>query len=498
LDTGLDWDNCFFSEADGSPPPVNLTIDDRNVDTRRRKVIAYNFLYSCVEYPSSPLCESPLDASAYDNQGHGTHAAAGAAGDRGAPLAHDYGDSLAPGAKLVIQDGGYIGGDNCAQRPGFGCPLRDLRPVLRQAYEQGARIHSNSWGDRQGVGASQNPPTGNYSTGARDIDAFVWEKPDMIVVFNTGNAGDLGSMSQSSPGNAKNSIQVGGAVFATTGLNTVVSYSGTGPTRDLRVKPDLVGPTDVFGADSDLSVGTANCNGSFQGGTSFASPPVAAAAAIVRQYYLEGWYPTGARVAGNALAPSAALVKATLIAGARLAPVWDTGKSSVRIAAVPSYEQGFGFPVLDDALYFNGDATRLFARDRPLASGLAVGESAELFLEVGSSEELRIALAWTDPPGTPQSFTSTTPQLINDLDLVVIDPSGVTRFGNERLHPGQREMRNNAEVVRVSSPTAGRWRVRVEATRIGQGPRQSYALVAVGAVVESVQQQRKRPARRSR
>lgn len=495
MDTGLDWDSCYFAEADGSPPPVNLTINDRNVDTQRRKVIAYNFLYSCVEFPSAPLCESPLDASAYDNQGHGTHAAAGAAADKGVPLAHDYGDSLARAAKLVIQDGGYIGGDNCTHRPGFGCPLRDLRPVLRQAYEQGARIHSNSWGDLQGVG-SGTPPTGNYSTGARDIDVFVWEKPDMVVVFNSGNAGSLGTMSQSSPGNAKNTIQVGGALFGSTGLNHVVSYSGTGPTRDLRVKPDLVGPIHIYGADSDLSVGTANCNGSFQGGTSFASPPVAAAAAIVRQYYLEGWYPTGARVAANAIAPSAALVKATLVAGARLAPVWDTANGTVRIAGVPSYEQGFGFPVLDDALYFNGDTKRLFVRDRPLASGLAAGESAELFFEVGSSEELRIALVWTDPPGTPQGVTSTVPQLVNDLDLVVIDPSGVTHFGNERLHPGQRETRNNAEVYRVSSPVAGRWRVRIEATRLGQGPRQSYALVAIGDVLESAAQSRRRPVRR--
>ncbi len=498
MDTGLDWDNCYFTESDGSPPPVNLTINDRAVDTRRRKVIAYDFLYSCAEQPSSPLCESPLDAAAYDNQGHGTHAAAGAAADSGVPIAHDFGDSLASGAKLVIQDGGYIGGDNCAQRPGFGCPLRDLRPVLRQAYEQGARIHSNSWGDRQGVSATSNPPTGNYSTGARDIDAFVWEKPDMVVVFNTGNAGTLGTMSQSSPGNAKNSIQVGAATFGSSGLNTVLEYSGTGPTRDGRLKPDLVGPGDVYGADTDLSVGTFNCDGSVQGGTSFASPPVAAAAAIVRQYFVEGWYPTGARVASNAIQPSAALVKATLIASARLAPVWLTGTGQTRITGLPSYEQGFGFPTLDDALYFPGDAARLFARDRTRANGLASGESAEIFLEVGASQELRIALVWTDPPGTPQSVTSTAPQLINDLDLVVTDPSGNALLGNERLHPGQRETRNNAEVVRVAAPAAGRWRVRIEATRIGQGPRQSYALVAVGDVVESVGQSRRRPVRPAR
>lgn len=498
LDTGLDWDSCWFAEPDGSAPPVNLTIDGRAVDATRRKVIAYDFLYSCVEWPAATGCEVPLDAAAWDNQGHGTHAAAGVAADKGAPLAHDYGDALAPGAKLVIQDGGYVGGDNCAQRPGFGCPLRDLRPVLRQAYEQGARVHSNSWGDRQGVAPPANPPTGNYSAGARDIDAFVVEKPDMVVVFNTGNAGELGAMSHSSPGNAKNSIQVGGSYFATPILHVVASYSGTGPTRDGRIKPDFVGPLNVYGADSDLSVGTGNCNGSFQGGTSFASPPVAAAAALVRQYFLEGWYPSGSRVAANAIAPSAALVKATMIAGARLVPNWSSPSGAVGVDGLPSHEQGFGFPVLDDALYFAGDRSRLVVRDRPAANGLRAGESAELYLEVGSSEELRIALAWSDPPGTPQSFTSTTPVLVNDLDLVVVDPSGAVRYGNERLHPGQREMRNNAEVVRVSSPTAGRWKVRIEATRLGLGPRQGWSLAVVGDARESVEQTRRRPVRPGR
>jgi len=498
LDTGLDWDGCWFAEANGNAPPVNLTIDGRAFDATRRKVIAYDFLYSCVEYPSALTCESPLDAAAWDNQGHGTHAAAGAAADKGVALVHDYGDSLASGAKLVIQDGGYIGGDNCAQRPGFGCPLRDLRPVLRQAYEQGARIHSNSWGDRQGVAPSATAPTGNYSAGARDIDAFVWEKPDMIVVFNTGNAGDLGPMSQSSPGNAKNAIQVGGAGFATPVLQAVAAYSGIGPTRDQRIKPDLVGPVNVYGADSDLSVGTANCNGSLQGGTSFSSPPVAAAAALVRQYYVDGWYPSGARVTANALAPSAALVKATLIGGARLVPYWYSGSGTVGIESLPSYEQGFGFPVLGDALYFAGDRARLFARDVPLASGLRAGDSTELFFEVGASEELRVALVWTDPPGTPAGVSSSAPQLINDLDLVVVEPSGTAHYGNEQLHPGARETRNNAEIFRTATPTAGRWKIRVEATRLGLGPRQSYALVVIGDARTSVEQIRKRPVRPGR
>src|SRR5882672_10007114 len=135
LDTGLDYDSCYFADTGGAPPPVNA------VDLSRRKVVAYDFLYAG---------DNPADPAAYDNQGHGTHAAAAVAGNKGSDL-----DSIASAAKLIVQDAGYIGGDNCTQRPGIGCPVA-MTPILEQAYQQGARIHSNSWGDRQG--AAPNAP----------------------------------------------------------------------------------------------------------------------------------------------------------------------------------------------------------------------------------------------------------------------------------------------------------------------------------------------------
>src|SRR5437016_2637647 len=215
LDTGLDINSCYFVEPDGSAPPVNTGTPSgglqwQNVNPSRRKVIAYDFLYSCDQFPGAFGCDDPSNQDAYDNQDHGTHAAAAAAGDRLPAIVHDYADSIAPGAKLVIQDAGYIGGDNCSQRPGIGCPV-NLTPILDQAYKQGARIHSNSWGDRQGVAPPANPPTANYSLAARDVDAFVYSHPDMLVVFNTGNSSSslpAPASSLSAPGCAKNTLQV--------------------------------------------------------------------------------------------------------------------------------------------------------------------------------------------------------------------------------------------------------------------------------------------------
>ncbi len=307
LDTGADYNSCYFAEGDNSAPPFNTGtplngLDWENVSPSRRKIIAYDFLYSCDQYPSAPGCDVPGAAGSLDNQGHGTHAAATAAGDRGAPIAHDYADAIAPGAKLVIQDAGYIGGDLCSQRPGIGCPVK-LTPILEQAYRQGARIHSNSWGDRQGS-ASVNPPTANYPQSARDVDAFVWSHPDMLVVFNTGNLATVMPTplsSLSAPGSAKNTLQVGGTRYAQNEDDTIAPFTLFGPTRDGRIKPDLVAPARVVAGDVDFDSNPATCDSTYQPGTSWSSPSVAGAAALVRQYYVDGFYPTGAAIAANAI-----------------------------------------------------------------------------------------------------------------------------------------------------------------------------------------------------
>lgn len=463
LDTGLDYDSCFFAEPDGAPPPVN------HVDLSRRKVVAYDFLYSG---------DNPSNPAAYDNQGHGTHAAAAVAGDQGTPVVHDFDDALASGAKLIIQDAGYTGGDNCSQRPGIGCPV-NLTPILTQAYDQGARIHSNSWGDQQNVPLPLPTPTGNYAQSARDVDAFVDTHPDMLIVFNTGNFGSSGlppPSSLSAPGCAKNTLQVGGTRGDQLNADdTIASYTLVGPTRDGRIKPDVVGPAYVEGADSDNNVNSHNCNVSGQPGTSWSSPSVASAAALVRQYYAEGWYPDGAKNVANAFTPSAALMKATVISAARRSPWRATPAGPVLSQPVPSYEQGFGFPVLEDALVFAGGARKLRIADVPNATGLAAGQTSTIQLNVRAGMPLKAVLVWTDPPGVVRPTSDSTAELVNDLDLRV---NGV--YGNDSLHPGQPDRLNNVEVVSFDSPSTALYTVEVTAHTLGRGPKQGYALVITG------------------
>ena len=454
LDTGVDYTSCYFAEPDGSPPPINT------VDLTRRKIVAYDFLY---DDPNSP--------DAYDNQGHGTHAAASAVGDSGTPIVHDTGDAIAPGAKLIVQDAGYTGGDACTGRPGIGCPV-NITPILTQAYEQGARIHSNSWGDAQGQPFA--PPTANYPQSARDVDAFVYSHPDMLIVFNTGNWGGTTGLAPpstlSAPGAAKNTLDVGGTRDASRYADDVLSrFTLFGPTRDGRIKPDVVGPAYVVAGDAQVITKGNACGTTAQLGTSWSSPTIAGAAALVRQYYTDGFYPTGVATATNRMTPSAALLKATIIAAARRVPqiVTPTGLQDTK--PVPSNEQGWGFPVLDDALYFPGDVSKLRVQDD---LSLAQGQSNTLRLNVKPGMPLKVVLVWTDPPGVP---------LVNDLDLSVIDPAGNQLATADHV--------NNVEGVSIAQPLSGNYTISVSATRISQGPRQNYALVVTGDIADAAPSQ---------
>lgn len=499
LDTGVDYDNCFFAEPDGSRPPVNLGspaggLEWQNVDRNRRKIVAYDFLWSCAQYPGATGCDDPNNPLAWDNNGHGTHNAAIAAGDSGTPILHDPFDALASAAKLVVQDGGLVNGDTCSQRPGFGCPVK-LTPILEQAYRQGARIHSNSWGDRQGASPSSTTPTANYSVSARDVDAFVASHPDMLVVFNTGNYGSTAAvpptaappMSIAAPGSAKNVLQVGGTRPNLFHADDTLSYNTLfGPTRDGRIKPDVVGPSLVTAATGDRNVTTNDCITSTEGpGTSWSAPSIAGAAALVRQYYTEGFYPSGKRDSSHELTPSAALLKATIIAAARRVPVKMTAAGDLATAPVPSYEQGFGFPVLDDALYFDGDRARLRVIDAGNDGGLSAGQSTTLRLTAVSGTPLQVVLVWTDPPGVPRSTSDSTAELVHDLDLRVTGPGGLIRLGNDTLHPGEADRLNNVEAVSIAQPVTGDYTITVNAVKVGAGLRQGFALVVTGDVADS-------------
>ncbi len=262
IDTGIDADMCFFRDTTKGLPPTNVCNGGTVVDTTQRKILAVDFL-------SSTECSGGISATEWDTQNHGTHVAGTVAGDNFAHLlTHDTADGMTPGAKLVIQDAGYLV-DNCGDLPGIGCPVVDLKPLFLQAYTQGARLHTNSWGDNEN-GAVQN----NYTAASQDVDQFIWDHKDDLIFFAAGNAGP-GTSTVGSPSTNKNGISVG-ATLSGTSANSMASFSSCGPTDDGRIKPDVTVPgSNIVSAGNDKNVGTNNCGTLTESGTSMASPGAA-------------------------------------------------------------------------------------------------------------------------------------------------------------------------------------------------------------------------------
>jgi hypothetical protein len=187
-------------------------------------------------------------------------------------------------------------------------------------------------------------------------------------------------------------------------------------------------------------------------------------------------------------------VKATLIAAARRVPFKQVAQTTfIDTVPVPSYEQGFGFPVLDDALYFPGDAAKLRVVDNNI--GLTASDTASVRVNVKSGTPLKAVLVWTDPPGVPRGTSDPTPELVNDLDLVITQPDGTRVYGNESLHSGRADRLNNVEVAPIAAPQTAVYKIDVVANAITSGTRQSYALVITGDLAADVATPRLRAVR---
>ena len=136
-------------------------------------------------------------------------------------------------------------------------------------------------------------------------------------------------------------------------------FSSRGWAHDGRIKPDVLAPgSDLVSTASDLFVGAGNCDWRSSSGTSMATPLVAGLGALVRQYFVDGYHPSG-RPSLSGFAPSAALIKAMLIASA----VDLTSLGCPDAGAVPSPAQGWGIVQLDRVLLFGAEARRLTVVD---------------------------------------------------------------------------------------------------------------------------------------
>ena len=374
---------------------------------------------------------------------HGTHVSCTAAGDAGS-VGNTRG--VAYGARIAFNT----------------YPSATETSVLTKHQThlgQGAFIHTNSWG---------TDSTRAYDGGSRAIDVLQWENEETLVTHAVSN----GSL-VTNPENAKNSLCV------TAGRNGTeadqICVGGTGPTLDGRRKPEVAAP----GCLITSATGATGCGVTTLSGTSMATPAAGGLAVLVREYFLDGFYPTGLATPANGFSPSGALVKAAMV---------NSAQDMISLPGYPSDREGWGRLVADASLYFAGDARRLVVRDaRSLGSAaLQTGGAYEYALLVDSSTQpLRVTMAYHDAPA--QVNAALTP--VNNLNLIVTSPAGDTYKGNVfaggfSTVGGVADAVNNTEQVHIAAPATGVWSVRVEAAAVNQGP-QGFALVATGAVAEA-------------
>jgi len=442
FDTGLDYWSGFFQDPENDTPGSNHIALQAytNEGGDLREVSADSVPYGCI---------------------HGTNVASIVAGNPSIADNHPNGANFMPiydwggqtrgntvdnfPVRLYIQDFGYTENDTCK------LGAFNMTTAMNKAYTTyNSKIHQNSWNYEDVLYA------GEYIGAAIEVDNMTWNNQDFVVVFSAGNNGP-GNTTVAPPATAKNCICVGASWNPSFDVspNSISSFSGRGWTTDGRIKPEVVAPGGsdpftqhrhfIWGATSNTTWSGDSAHAELRGmvGTSQAAPQISGACALIRQYFIDGFYPTGDTLSGTPLFPSAALIKATLIAST---VDLDNG------IPVPNQAEGWGRVVLDNALYFSGESRALEISDNTF--GVSTNDSVVTTVNViNTSEPLKFVLAWSDTSAT--SLADTT--LINDLDLIITAPNsnrykGNVFSGGYSQIGGFADRKNNVEVVWLPSP----------------------------------------------
>lgn len=486
------------------------------------------------------------DGSIDVDSGHGTHTAGSVLSDGGAG---GIGQGVAPAARLVFQST-----ENWATITSFcqifgGYPANgyfltgipsDLKTMYQQAYDAGARIHSNSWGAAV---------AGDYTVDSVNTDSFVWTNRDMVITFSAGNEGTdansngvVDNDSIGSPATAKNVITVGasenvradnwvcdtsltytsydayqtgqtcnsmggnqasflgtygqrwGSDFPANPLfsdvtagnsGQMASFSSRGPTDDTRIKPDVVAPgTWILSAFSNL----------YQEGYGDPVNPQNSA------YQWDGWgmpynvdykYMGGTSMSNPLAAGGVTVVKDYYSKAHSINATAALVKATVINSAVDMADENndgvndndFPIPNVHEGwglVNLDGatDGTIQFVEE---GTGLTTSGSQN-FTVTSTGGPLKVTVVWSDYPSTDTASVN----LVNDLDLTVSGPSG-TFLGNVfsggwSATGGSADRRNNVENVYIQSPVAGTYTVTVNGFNIPNGP-QKFALVVDGGTI---------------
>jgi len=410
---------------------------DQVVDSSRRKVIQYY-----------------AKTNSIDDDGHGSHCAGTilgkvCTGTDCSPSGTNR-DGNAPEAKIAVYDIGdtsdYVYPDNAD-------------PMFVRGMAAGATVHSASWGN--GVNS--------YQSRDRDFDRFQYDNPEFLVVSSAGNSGN-GNNLNSASGNGKNNLNVCATRNKGEGQGELyaASFSSMGPSQDGRIKPDICAPGQViYSADNGAN---RQCKSVGYSGTSMACPGVAGAALLIRQYFMDGFYPFGTKQPADGFTPSGALIKAVILNSGRAM----LGRDSSNLESEPYDEsQGFGLISLVDGLYLEGKSKGKvivyddleLTNEQEWEETFALGDCP--------AEHTSVTLNYFDKEN---SSTSCNPCIVNRLDLTV-------EKGTQIFYPNGRDSAdelNNAQRIRIPKDQ-DTITVKVKAANLATA-NQKFALVISGCV----------------
>ena len=335
---------------------------------------------------------------------------------------------------------------------------------------------------------------GSTNDGARSWDQILYNSPYYTKVESAGNDGTFSYTGGLGPGLdkltgstvCKNNIVVANANIivnippfgnpAITGAN-IASSSSQGPTDDGRIKPDIAGRgTNVYSCDdvTESSYGQST-------GTSMAAPGVAGSLLILQEHYnnLNSSFMRSSTLKGlvcHTATDDAENPNVSAIPYPGPDPFWGWGLLNAKFAAQTIIDAQTNAAIVEEKTLNNG-------------------EIYSFTVNVSGSEKLMATICWTDLAGQLQNgiLNSTTPALVNDLDIRITDSD------NNEFLPWKLDLSNlpyaikgdnivdNIERVEVDLPTTGQYTITIShkgiipGTTPGSVGIQEYSLIVTGS-----------------
>ncbi|SEE01333.1 Por secretion system C-terminal sorting domain-containing protein [Tenacibaculum sp. MAR_2010_89] len=345
------------------------------------------------------------------------------------------------------------------------------------AAANGMLISNHSYGYRV-----RNPNTGQvllpqhyfggYITESRAWDEIMFNAPNYLMVVAAGNDGNDNTANNNPTGGSgfdkltghstsKNNLVVANAQDANVDASgnlvsvSINSSSSEGPTDDFRIKPDITGNgTGVYSTyeSSDTAYNSIT-------GTSMASPNVTGSLLLLQQHNNN---------------THSSYMRAATLKGLALHTADDAGASG------PDAVFGWGLLNTKKAAQV---ITQKGNQSKIEELTLTSGQTYTITVDSDGTNPLLASISWTDRPGTANTtVNSTTPVLVNDLDLRVTK-GGTTNLPYELTGATTNAKRDNNvdpfERVDVSG-ASGTYTITVTHKGSLTGGSQNYSLIVTG------------------